>query len=110
MSSRLSDQIADLMRQHVGRDLAIKSHEIAAALGLPASAERTIRDVIADEDWESRELLVVSIPGIGFYVADDIAEADAYRALLCILRDRAIAKVTKFKATAAKLGLHLAKI
>lgn len=103
----LADRIADVLRQHIGRENAIKSRHIAADLGLPPNADRLIRDTIADEDWEAREMLVVAIPGIGFYVATDIAEADAYHALLCILRDRAAAKVEKFRRTAAKLGIHI---
>jgi hypothetical protein len=105
----LINDIADLLRQHVGRDNAIKSRQIAECLGLPETADRTIRDSIADEDWEARELLVVASPGIGYYVASDISEADAYHALLCLLRDRAHAKVEKFRRTAAKFGITLSK-
>lgn len=103
----LPDQVARVLAAHVGRHAVITSRDIARRLRLPESADRTIRDIIADEDWESREMLVVAIPGIGFYVANDIAEADAYHALLCILRDRATAKVEKFRRTAAKIGITL---
>jgi len=101
------DKIAAVLRQHVGRESVITARGIARRLRLPESYERAVRDAIADEDWEPREMLVVAIPGIGFYVASDIAEADAYHALLCILRDRAAAKVEKFRRTAAKLGIRL---
>ena len=44
----LINDIADLLRQHVGRDNAIKSRQIAECLGLPETADRTIRYSIAD--------------------------------------------------------------
>ena len=106
---RLEDKVAAILAAHVGRHAVITSGEIARRLHLPESSERTVRNIIADEDWEAREMLVVAIPGIGFYVANDIAEADAYHALLCILRDRAAAKVEKFRRTCAKVGITLSK-
>ena len=104
-----ADQIADILREHVGRDQIISSREIAAQLGLPPDG-RTVRSIIADEDWEDREMLVVAIPGIGYYVANDIAEADAYHMLLCMLRDRATTKLRKFRALTERLGIHLSKL
>lgn len=103
----LPDQIAHILRQHQGRENAIRSREIAKLIGLAPSADRTIREAISDEDWEVRELLVVAIPGFGYYVATDIAEADAYVIFLTMLRDRAAAKLTKFQTTARRLGIHL---
>jgi len=104
---KLSDQIAHVLRQHQGRENAIRSREIAERIGLPPSADRAIREAIADEDWEARELLVVAIPGCGYYVATDIAEADAYVLFLTMLRDRAVAKLSKFRTAARLLGIHL---
>lgn len=102
-----ADQVANILRQHVGRDSAIKSSEIAAELNHAIDA-RTIREIIADEDWEVREMLVVGIPGIGYYVASDLSEADAYHAFLSILHDRAAEKLQRFRDAAKKLGLHIA--
>ena len=105
----LEDKVVAILAAHVGRHAVISSSEIAHRLHLPESADRTIRNIIADEDWEAREMLVVAIPGIGFYVANDIAEADAYHMLLCILRDRAAAKIEKFRRTCARVGITLSK-
>lgn len=105
----LADQIADILRSHRGRESAITSAEIARELQLPRSAERTIRETISDEDWEEREMLVVAVPGFGFYLATDASEVDAYHALLCSLRDRAAAKVTTFVAACRRAGISLEK-
>ena len=103
----IADAIAAELRQHVGRENSIRSAEIASALRLRKSAARTIRQIIADEDWEAREMLVVGIPGFGFYVANDIAECNAYLALLLMLRDSLTAKIERFKRSAKKQGIHL---
>ena len=103
----IADAIAAELRQHVGRENAIKSGAIVAAIGLRKSAARTVRHIIADEDWESREMLVVGIPGFGFYVANDISECNAYLAFLIMLRDGLTAKIEKFTRSCAKQGLHL---
>ncbi len=104
----LADQVAGILRQHVGRENAIKSTRIAAELGISKDG-RSVRHIIADEDWESREMLVVAIPGFGFYVANDISECNAYIAFLILLRDGLTAKIEKFSRTCAKQGLLIKK-
>ena len=103
------DQIADILRTCQGRESAITSKQIAERMGLPPSADRTIRQAIADEDWESREMLVVGFPGIGFYVADDVSECQAYHVWLSMLAETAAAKVTTFFNQCRKSGITLQK-
>lgn len=105
----LIQQIAGVLRQHVGRENTVTSLQIADALGLPPTAERTIRHAIADEDWESHELLVVAIPGLGFYIAADIEECNAYLSLLISLRDGLNQKIKKFLKNCKTQGIRLRK-
>lgn len=103
----LIQQIARVLSQHVGRENTVTSVQIADALGLPPTAERTIRNAIADEDWESHELLVVAIPGLGYYVAADLEECNAYLVLLTSLRDSLNQKIKKFLKNCKNQGICL---
>lgn len=105
----LIPQIAGVLRQHVGRENTVTSLQIADAIGLKPSAERQIREAIADEDWETHELLVVAIPGLGFYVAADLEECNAYHSLLVSLRDALNQKIKKFLKNCKTQGIRLRK-
>ena len=105
----LIQQISGVLRQHVGRENTVTSMQIAEAIGLKPSAERQIREAIADEDWESHELLVVAIPGLGYYVAADLEECNAYHALLVGLRDALNQKIKKFLKNCTTQGICLHK-
>ena len=105
----LTNQIAGVLRQHVGRENTVTSVQIAEALGLKPSAERQVREAIADEDWESHELLVVGVPGLGYYIAADLEECNAYHSLLVGLRDALNQKIKKFLKNCNAQGIHLRK-
>ena len=97
----LEDKVVAILAAHVGRHAVISSSEIAHRLHLPESADRTIRNSIADEDWEAREMLVVAIPGIGFYVANDIVQVVMASSFIFLKSSAAINAGDKVTSTAA---------
>lgn len=79
MKTELGNQIHALLRRHVGEDHCITSAELAAALGLPASAQRRVREVIAAESSLWSDIIVCGFGGLGFFCCADIEEAIRYR-------------------------------
>lgn len=104
----LIDRIAALLRQHVGRESLISARAIARRLRLPQKdAARLVRDEIANEDWLSREMLVVAIPGAGYFLAADQEEAANYDSVLFKLKVTADSKWKRFRAACHAAGIHL---
>ena len=104
MKTHHGEKIAAILSQHIGREQAITAPAICAELGWSEGRERLVRQIIASESplWP---VLVCGVPGQGYFIAEDIAEAEQYENWLSDLARDAAAKVTSFRESARRMGI-----
>lgn len=104
-------RIAQILRQHRGRENCITSVTIARRLGYSPGFAREIRRTIAgaqnDGTWEELELPVLAIPGGGYFVGRGIEEFLCYHRTLSALKAEAARKVPAFEKLAKSCGFNL---
>lgn len=102
----LAQNIARILSEARGRDAAIRSREIATRLGLPATGERQVREIIAtyQDRWP---FLVCGAPGGGYFIPDNFDEVYAYHILLLALETRARTKRQAFEINCEKRGFPI---
>ncbi len=108
------DKVRAILAKHRGKENIISATRICLKLGLDLRQDREVRRVIKEQAraWSTREepFIVCGVPGLGYFVAQDIEEAQATADWLFHLKEAAIAADGDFRSICRKSGLHLDSI